>query len=172
MASITPYIPMIMQGVTSLMNANSQSQGQEDQGAYASDRLERNASFADQQAQDAIDRGEKDAKAHDRKVKLLIGSQRAKMGAQGADLSSGSALEVQLDTAGLGAEDILQIKNNAFREAWGYNEQAADYRDQAKLTRSGTKNAARNTILTGLADAVGTGFATYTKAKANTKTEK
>lgn len=172
MSAITPYIPMILSAATSLMSANSQARGQEDQGAYESSRLEMNASFADQQAQDAIDRGEKDAAAHERKVKLLIGQQRAKMGAQGADLSSGSALEVQLDTAGLGAEDILQIKNNAFRQAWGYQEQAADYRDQAKLTRTGTKNAARNTILTGLADAVGTGFAAYTKTKANTKTEK
>lgn len=169
MSAIIPYIPMIAQTASSLINSNSQAKGQTDQASYSADRFDTNAKLADQQANDAITRGELDASAHDRKVKLLIGQQRAKMGAQGADLSSGSALDIQKDTAGLGAEDILQIKNNAYREAWGYRVQADDYRRQADLQRSSGKNSSRNTILTGLSEAVGTGFQAYTASKANTK---
>lgn len=172
MSSVIPYIPMIAQAASGLLNSNSEAKGSTDQNNYAADRYEQNASYADRQAQDAIDRGESDASAHDRKVKLLIGQQRAKLGAQGADLSAGSALDIQKDTAGLGAEDVLTIKNNAYREAWGYQSQAADYRKQADLYRSAGKTTARNSILGGLSEAVGTGFAAYAKTKANTKTEK
>lgn len=171
MAAIIPYIPMIASAASSLISSNSNASGATEQASYQDSKFQTNAGIADAQSADAIARGDRNALAQDRKVKLLIGTQRAKLGAQGADLSSGSALDVTSDTAGLGAEDVLQIKNNAFREAWGYSTQAQDYRAQASLVKTGGQNVARNSILTGIVDAVGTGFAAYSKTKANTKTE-
>jgi hypothetical protein len=71
------------------------------------------------------------------------------MGAQGIDLESGSALDIQQETASLGAEEALNIKNNAWREAWGYRSQEADYKARASYAKITGKNTARNTLLTG-----------------------
>jgi hypothetical protein len=118
--------------------------------------LEQNADLADQQAEDALVRGKSAEYKQQAQVRGLIGSQRAAIAASGVDIGTGSALDVQLDAAGLGEIDRTQIKNNAMLEAWGYKAQAADYRNRAKLTRyagkntaAGLKSSSYSTLLTG-----------------------
>ena len=53
------------------------------------------------------------------KVKLVAGSQRAKLAAQGININEGSAYEVQSDTHNIGEQDALTIRNNALRQAFG-----------------------------------------------------
>jgi hypothetical protein len=83
----------------------------------------------------------------------LTGSQRAAYAAQGVDINSGSAADVVANDKQLGALDVLTIKQNAAREAHGYEM-------QANLARKAGANAARNynnqaisTLLTGAAQA-------------------
>lgn len=159
----------IMTGAT----AYSQSRAQKAEGAYQSQMYEANSRIANIQAEDAIMRGDQEASKHKTQVKKLIGSQRASLAAQGVDINSGSALDVQADTAALGAEDEQTIKNNAWREAWGYKVQASDYLNSATFARLSSKNAAKNTILTAgmnIASDAGKGYY-YSKSGTTTKTD-
>ena len=106
-----------------------------------------NAQYADLQANDAIQRGEIDAKKMHRKTEQVIGAQRTSFAAQGVDVNKGSAIDVQADTAYLGELDALTIKSNAAKEAWGYRVQGADYRARGKTAKREGEFGAFNTIL-------------------------
>ncbi|OPX89060.1 MAG: hypothetical protein A4E53_01668 [Pelotomaculum sp. PtaB.Bin104] len=116
---------------------------------YTSSQLQFNSKLADFQAKDAERRGVEEANAYRVKVKQLIGSQRAAMAAQGIEINADSALEIQEETAALGEQDAMTIKNNAFLEATGYRIQALDYRSQSRYAEISGKARARNTLLTG-----------------------
>jgi hypothetical protein len=73
----------------------------------------------DWQAKDAMQRGEVAEQQQRAKTAQMLGSQTAKLAAQGTDLS-GSPTDILGDTARAGEFDALTIRNNAVREAWGY----------------------------------------------------
>lgn len=131
-----------------LSSGYSQAQAIEAEGDYQQSIYNINARFADVQAEDAIKRGDKEAIQLKKQAKKLIGSQRVALAAQGIDIESGSALEVQEDTAALAADDVMTIKNNAWKEAWGYRVQAFDFRNRGEFAKLSAKNKARNTLLT------------------------
>lgn len=113
------------------------------QAAESEARLdEYNASVADLQAKDAIERGVEEESRYRAGVRGLIGAQRAGYAASGVDVGFGSPVDVQADTARIGELDALTIKTNATREAWGYNVQAFDLRQRAQIARQGGAYAA------------------------------
>jgi len=138
-----------------IAGAYSKSKAQAAEGEYQSGQIEHNARFQAFQAADAVARGEKTAVKAQQATKSLIGSQRVALAAQGIDIESGSALQVQEESAAIGAEEVLNIRNNAWREAWGYRSAQADMITQAKLTKISSKFAAKRTILTAGLQAVG-----------------
>ena len=105
----------------------------ESQGA----REEFNAAQAELQAADALSRGREEESRFRTQVRGLIGSQRAGFAGQNVDVGSGSAADVQADAARLGALDALQIRNNAAREARGFDAEATDRRMAADIARRG-----------------------------------
>jgi hypothetical protein len=111
--------------------------GQAQQAAANSqaDLADYNASVADLQAKDAIDRGQQESDRYRTQVRGLIGSQRAGFAAGNVDVGYGSAVDTQADTAQLGELDALTIKTNAAREAWGYQVNATDLRQEATIAR-------------------------------------
>lgn len=129
--------------------SKAQAQAITSQGSAEAQMFEQNARLATMQAEDATARGEVEVGQHQRSVKKLLGAQRARLAAQGLDVSADSALDVQAETAQLGALDTLTLRNNAFREAWGYQTQALDYQDRAKMARLTAKAKSKSTILTG-----------------------
>lgn len=132
-----------------MANSYQQSQAIKAQARYQSSMLESNRRLADIQAEDAIKRGKDEALKVKRQTKQIVGAQRAAMAAQGLDLGADDALAIQEETRQLGAEDAQTVKNNAWREAWGYRVQAENYSNQATMTSLAAKNEARNTLLTG-----------------------
>lgn len=135
--------------VGGLATSYAQSKAQSSQGSFVQQQYESNRQIAEIQSQDAIRRGEKDASDHRKRVRRLIGAQRAALAAQGIEVNDDSALDIQLDTAGEGAMDELTIKNNAWRESWGYRVQANDYAMRGAMAASAARNESRNTLLTG-----------------------
>lgn len=148
----------IVSGVGSLSTAYAQSEAIKTQGEYQKQQYSFNEKVANLQAADALKRGDKSASDHKKSTKKLIGAQRAALAAQGIEVDSGSALEIQQDTAALGAADAVQIKNNAWREAWGYRVQASDLGSRGSFAEIASKNEARQTILTGGMKAIGSGL--------------
>jgi hypothetical protein len=127
----------------------TQAQAQRSAARFEERRLEMNARLAAIQAEDARVRGEQAVDVSQASTRRLLGSQRAALAAQGIDVASGSALDVQEATAGLGAMDALTIRNNAVREAWGFRMQELDSRTQARYTRLAGRQEVASTILAG-----------------------
>lgn len=134
---------------TTLVSSMQQSNAYKMQAAYEKNAYDWNARIAEIQAQDAVDRGEKAANELKKNTRRLIGAQRAALAAQGIAIDEGDALDIQLETAELGAADAQEIKNNAWREAWGYRVNALDLRGKGSFAELSGKTAARNTLLTG-----------------------
>lgn len=137
-------IPFIAMGASALMSAQ-QSQAQ---GAASAEASLQNAQFANQAADDAVARGEFESDQQRLQTRAAIGSQRAGFAANGVDVNSGSAAEIQDDTAALGELDALTIRNNAAREAWGYRTQAQQNVLAASTARSSAKSGMFGSLLT------------------------
>lgn len=140
---------MLVSAAGTAATSYSQSKAQRAEGNYQKQIFETNARLAEIQAEDATRRGDKAAKDHLAKTKKLIGSQRAAMAAQGLNLKEDDALALQQETAAYGAMDAQEIKNNAFREAWGYKVQANDYTYRGRMAKITGDSTARQSILTG-----------------------
>lgn len=72
---------------------------------------------------------------------------RAGVGASGLDVSTGSPLRLQSDTALLGEQDAQTIRNNSQRAAYGYQVQGLNYAGTAGLEDMAASNAARTGAL-------------------------
>ena len=110
--------PTIAAGATLALSGLS-AYNQYQQGKYTAAVAQQNADVATAQANDAINRGNAEADQRRRETRQRQGTQAAIMGATGADMSSGSALDIFGDTAQFGALDALTTVNNAQREAYG-----------------------------------------------------
>lgn len=126
-----------------------ESQGIKSEGRFQQTQADFNARMAERQAEDALVRGEK--KAHDvkRAGKQFTGEQKVAYGAQGVDLSMGSPTDVMASTREDVGRDIEDVKNNAWRESFGYRSQAADYRLAGKYAKYSARTRARNTLISG-----------------------
>lgn len=122
---------------------------------YQAAQANANADAATAQAEDAINRGNAAADQRRSQMRQQLGSQAAALGANGAELSSGSALNVFGDTAQFGELDALTTLNNATREAYGYQTQAQNFKSQGRsAARQGTFGAV-TTLLTAPLNAYG-----------------
>jgi hypothetical protein len=148
-ASSTLALSTATQGVAGFAGQYAQAGAADAQADFQKSQANTNAVYAEMQGADAIKRGDKEARALKGQGKKLIGSQRAAAAAQGIEVDSGSALDTQEDTAGLVAEDALTIKNNAWREAWGYKVQASNYQGQGAMAGLAAKNTSRSSLVTG-----------------------
>lgn len=132
-----------------MASAYMQSKAIKSQASWDASQMENNAKMMDFRSKEATKQGEKDAQQHAGQVKRLMGRQRAVAAAQGIEVSDGSAMELQQDTAGLGALDVVTIRNNAWKQAWGYGVEAGNLRSSANMTRVSAKYNARQTLITG-----------------------
>ncbi len=97
---------------------------------------ENNAKLADWQAVDAIYRSGRAIENVNTRTRLLKGRQIVDSAASGADISSGSVVNMLTDTDLLGAEEGNTIQMTAEREAWAYRMQALDSRNRATILRN------------------------------------
>ena len=139
------WLPAAFEALTSIGKAKDIR----DTGGYEASMFRTNAALSRKQAEDAMARGESKSMSTVVHARSMVGAQKAALAAQGVDVSSGSALDVQVNTGKLAELDIMVIRNNAIREAWGFNVQATDYENQALLKEMQTKNKSRSTLITG-----------------------
>lgn len=144
------------------------------QGVYTKSRYDYNAGIADIQAADATRRGTLDANNLNSQTRQLAGSQRATLAASGVDVNSGTAAAIVDETYILGERDATTIRNNAALEAFGFQTQAADLRQQGAMAADAANQNARtlrqegwNTLMTGAAQNYGIyrSFSTPTSVK-------
>ena len=97
---------------------------------------DQNRAYAESQANDALARGEDEARRARLATRMMVGAQRARMAANNVRIDSGTPLQVQMDTRMLGELDVMTIRENARREAAGFRNQGSQYATQAALTRA------------------------------------
>lgn len=125
------------------------------QGEYAAKVANEEARAKDFMARDALQRGVLAEEQQSLQIRRTLGTQLARYGASGVDISSGSPLMVMADTAGLGEMDILMARNNAAREAWGLKEEGKILRSQGAMARKSGYMQAAASLLTGASDSFG-----------------
>lgn len=131
----------IMGGIASANQAN-----------YAAQIADRNAKISAQQANDATENTKLEAQRRYRQIADTKGRQQAALAANGVDINFGTSVDLQRDTAMLGAEDIGQIYKAGNEQAIGFDREAWNSRAEASAQRSKASNAK----LLGFAEAFGT----------------
>jgi hypothetical protein len=142
-------VPLFALGGMQLFGAGMQAAGAKSSGRLASQEARFNAQMAEIQADDALARGNKASDEVRRTGRRVMGAQRVASAGQGILVDAGSAGELLDDTRKMTEEDILTAKNNAWREAFGYQVQASNSRISEKLAQMESRNTARNTLLAG-----------------------
>lgn len=115
-----------------------QGQAASGQAAYQAQVARNNEIIAERNAQDTEKRGVVAEDALRQRTAALLGRQRAELAGQGTELDSGSPLDIQMDTAGLGELDALTLRGSYAREAYGNRVQGQNYEAQARLADSRT----------------------------------
>lgn len=128
-------------------------------GAFQQNQYDRNATLAATQATQSIAEGDVAAGQRLTAGREEVGADRASFGAQGVSVDSGSAADVQANTARFSALDAMTMRNNAARKAWGYQVEAQNYTEQGILAKLGGENTAEGlrsqavgTLLTGASE--------------------
>lgn len=143
--SVSPWVPVALTAVSTISDIMAAQQ----EGEFKASSLRQNAQLARLQAEDAMSRGQSGSIQIASRAKSMIGSQRAALAAQGIDIGSGSALDIQANTAQLAEMDAMTVRVNAAREAWGFDVQAVNYENQARLAETAAENKIRSSLLTG-----------------------
>lgn len=151
MGSSNSFVGMssVLEGASGFASGAIEGGAAQAQGEFQKQQYDFNASLADRQAAGAIARGDKQAARLKQGAKKLIGSQRVALAAQGVDVNSGSAADIQEETQVLSDMDALEIKNNAWRSAWGFKTEALDNRSRGEMALLAGNNKKSNSILTG-----------------------
>lgn len=114
---------------------------------------EANAKIGQLQAEQARQIGNMEEERQMRRVRAAVASQRAAQAANGLDVNSGTALDLQAETAGFGTADALNLRSNAIRQAWGFEVGAVNDLNSASAARAAGRNSATGTMLTTAANA-------------------
>lgn len=148
MAAVSSII-MGASAALSMYGASKQADALNAQADFSETMARINKRYAERQADDVLAKGEADAKTVSKQAGQALGSQRAALASQGVALDSGSALDIQLQTAEAGARDAARIKQNSQLEAWGIRTNSSAALSQARMQAGGMRNEARSTLLTG-----------------------
>jgi hypothetical protein len=113
---------------------------------------EQNAILDREASRDSLERGKKEELRQYRINAARLGEQRAAMGANGVEVDFGNNAALQADTIRFGQEDAQIIRENANREAHGFQISAWNQDQAAKGARAQGKAA----LIGGIFDAAGT----------------
>ena len=129
--------------VVSTLGAIQQGKAAQAEANYRSQVARNNAILANRAAEDARKQGELEANLQRQESRQLQARQRAALAGAGVVVDQDSAATLVEDTAALGELDALTIRNNAEREALGFEAQAGNFNADAELASLEGRNARR-----------------------------
>lgn len=122
-------------GLAAQSAARQQAQIAREQSEAQARVYEQNADMARQEAEATADAGRSAERKLRQDIASVRGSQSAAFGANGLSLASGSPLDVAVDTAVQGEEDVDMLRKNYQRKKFGLMNEASMYEWQAGETR-------------------------------------
>lgn len=150
--AIIPVLQWVGAGLA-VVGGVQAARAQKAAGEYQAQVDEQNAKVGRQQADQARQIGNMEEERQMRRVRAAVATQRAAQAANGLDVNSGTALDLQAETAGFGTADALTMRSNAIRQAWGFEVGAVNDINSASASRAAGSNAATGTMLTTAANA-------------------
>lgn len=147
--------------VMSLANSSVQAGNEAAQQKYTNAIYGVNEKLAAENKRQVLAAGDVEAGQAALAGKQEIAQQRVHQAATGADVSSGSAANLQGDTLWQSEQNQTTIKNNAWRRAWGYDVEGEKYGLEASMSQLASANKQQNTLLTGGMQAVDYGMRAY-----------
>lgn len=162
--------PLALQAIASGVQAYSAYQGakaERGQANFAAAVADNNATMADAAAVDAIQRGGEEANKVRRAGRSLAGKQAVGMASSGVDIRTGAGAQLLDETEFFTELDATTVRNNAARQAWGFRQEAQDYRSNATMSRAVAKASSpgRAAALSLLGSAASTGMTFATAGK-------
>ena len=157
------FASMGLSALGAIGSAVSQSRALKAQGDIQSTIAGVNAKIAGVQAGQALEAGDLAASRTNLETRGRTGTLKARAGASGVEVNSGSNALTSIGSDFAGKIDELRIRNNAARTAWGYTTQGIQdtYEGQfAKLTAS---SESQQTLLNGGLQAIGGPLSIYAK---------
>ena len=151
-----PPVLAIAAGVATAASSIMGGIAQSNQANYAAEISDRNAKISANQANDATENTKLEAQRRYRALAETKGRQQAAMAANGVDINFGTAVDLQRDTAMLGAEDIGQIYKAGNEQAIGFDREGWNYKAEGSAARSRGKNAMALGFVGAAATALGT----------------
>lgn len=129
-------LPAVLAATGAVVSAGSAVAGGISQGhalGYQAQVARNNATIAGQNAEYATQAGAVKTEQAGLKARAQLGQVRTSLAANGLDVNSGSAADVQTSQREIGALDQETVAHNAALETYGYKTQVAGYTDQSKL---------------------------------------
>lgn len=142
----------------SIYNAKQQSDAIKMQGEFDAQQAKFNVQSLEVRKNELLAKAEEDQTDMAKQVQQMLGIQKVSLAAQGIEVDTGTAEQIQAETKEIGRKDIMRIKNNAWREAWGMEVQQEQIETQAKFAKLGARTQASNTLATGGLQALNTGL--------------
>lgn len=135
--------------VVSAVGAVKQGYAQAAGYKYQATIADQNAQVATQNATWSAQSGEEQAGQEEQKTRQESAAIRTTQAGNGIDVNSGSAVDVQASKTELGMQDAMQIRANAARTAYGYQNQEQSFKADAEADRSSASNATTSAWLKG-----------------------
>lgn len=151
--AIIPVLQWVGAGLA-VVGGVQQARAAKAAGEYQAEVDEQNAKIGRQQADQARQIGNMEEERQMRRVRAAVATQRATQAANGLDVNSGTALDLQAETAGFGTADALNLRSNAIRQAWGFEVGAVNDINSAAGARAAGRNDSTGTLLTTGANAM------------------
>lgn len=124
-----------------VMGSMQQASAQKSAANYQSAIAANNAKIASDNATRAGQAGEAQAAQVQQETRAKVGAIKAAQAANGVNVNTGSAVDVQSSAAELGELNAITLRSNAARQAYGYQTQEASYDAQSGLDKSTASNA-------------------------------
>lgn len=163
--TVAMVVGSLLQAGSALNASNQQVQALKDQANYRAMVLATNRKIAQFQAAEAIEAGDKEANRIRKIRDKVLGAQKVSLAAQGLDITSGTALDLQNETEMFSELDIQTAKNNAWKEAWGIKVKAEQMGIEGRIADMATQSQIKSTYATGGLQALGFGLQAANYAK-------
>lgn len=145
----TIYASMGLSAIGAITSAFTQSAAYKAQGDYEATVANTNAKLAQLQSKQTLEAGDIEASRENLKTQQAIGSVRATQGASGVDVASGSSALVRNSIQSVGQQDELTIRNNAQKQAWGYQTEAIEDTYKGQFEKDTASAESEQSILNG-----------------------
>lgn len=116
---------------------------------YQAKVAENNAKIAQQNAVYAAHAGEAKAQQESLRAAARNAAVKGAMAANGVDVNTGSAVDVQASSAAMGSLSTENVMREGQMKSYGYRTQAQDFKDQAGLYRQQASSAMAGGLIKG-----------------------